>query len=81
MRAVASSMVPLRAPPGPAAPAWPISKPPRLSGARMAKAATSTISPPAHPTSARQRCTGSDSSCGRSNSVAPVVVRQDSISK
>ena len=41
------------------APAWPISKPPRLSGARIAKAVTSTISPPIQPTSARQRCSGS----------------------
>ena len=59
------------------APAWPISKPPRLSGARMAKAVTSTMSPPIQPTSARQRCSGSAESCGRSKSVAPVVVRQD----
>ena len=42
---------------------------------------TSTMSPPIQPTSARQRCSGSAASCGRSKRVAPVVVRQESISK
>ena len=81
MRRFASSMVPLRLASPRLALEMAISKPPRLRGARMAKAVTSTMSPPIQPTSARQRCSGSARSCGRSKSVAPVVVRQESISK
>ena len=44
--------------PCPAGPLEPISKPPRLSGARIAAAAIQTKSPPAQPTSARHRCAG-----------------------
>ena len=55
------------------------SNPPRVSGARMAAAATHISSPPSQPTCARHRCSAADSRSG-ANSVDPVVVKLDTIS-
>jgi hypothetical protein len=56
------------------------SNPPRFSGAKIAMAATHIRNPPIQPTSARHRCSDPDSRSGSGNSVAPVVVKLETIS-
>ena len=57
------------------------SKPPRFIGSRIAKAINKNTKPPSHPTRALHKCIGSAIISLESNIVAPVVVRQENISK
>ena len=57
------------------------SKPPKFIGSRIAKAINRNTKPPNHPIRALHKCIGSAIIRLESNIVAPVVVRQENISK